>query len=151
MIAKKLGYESNTVLFKLSTAGLYHDIGKKEIEREILEKPRHLLTTIERKLIESHVSRGQEILMAMPGISEDIVRLVFEHHEDLSGLGFPMRKVTADLHPLSKILQLANVFMNQAVNTAGEMTGPGAIAHIERVYDTRIDSKCLLALKSLFL
>ena len=35
MIAKKLGFESNSVLFKLSTAGLYHDIGKKKklIER----------------------------------------------------------------------------------------------------------------------
>lgn len=152
MMARRMGFESNSVFFKLSMAAIFHDIGKKEIDREILEKPRHLLSSTERKLVESHVIRGQEILMAIRGIPEDVVQIVLEHHEDGLGQGYPYAKVKKDMHPLSRILFAANQFMNHALKSAHHqgMPGPQAIQYLERVYGDRIDKECLQALRSLF-
>lgn len=152
MIARKLGIESNVSLFKLSLAGLFHDVGKKEIDREILDKPRHLVSKAERSAIESHVVRGQEILNAMKSIPSDVVQIVLEHHEDQQGMGFPMQKHKFNQHPMSKILQCANVFMDQTLTgpSAEAKSAEQAILYMEKVYANRIDPECLAALRSLF-
>jgi len=152
MIARKMGIESNQAYFKLSTAAIFHDIGKKEIDREILDKPRHLLTTAERRQIESHATRSQEILMAIRGVPEDVVQIVYEHHEDCAGQGYPQAKTKKDLHPMSRILQLANLFMELALKGPHHpgMPGANAMAYIERVYGDRVDKECMKALKLLF-
>lgn len=152
MIARKLNYESNLILFKLSLAGMFHDIGKKEIERTILEKPRHLLSTAERKLVESHVVRSQDILRAVKGVPEDVIQIVYEHHEDPVGQGYPMAKVKKNLHPLSRIVQVANLFMENVLKgpQSPGMTGPAAVEKISRIYMDRVDTEALNALKSLF-
>lgn len=151
MVAKKMLFESNPVLFKVMTAGLYHDIGKKEIDQDILQKPRHLLTQQERKTFETHVIRSQEILMKVSGISEEVAQLVAEHHEDMTGTGYPFNKALKYQHPLSRIIQAVNIFMELVLksdNTA--MTAHSAIAYMEKIYDNRIDKKVLVAMKSLF-
>lgn len=151
MVAKKLFYESNPVLFKIMTAGLYHDIGKKEIDPALLEKPRHLLTHSERKQFEAHVIRSQEILMNVKGVSEEVAQLVAEHHEDITGTGYPFNKLLKFQHPLSKILQAVNIFMELVVkpNEQG-VTGLSALHYMEKIYDNRLDKKVMAALKSLF-
>jgi putative nucleotidyltransferase with HDIG domain len=152
MIAKKLNMESETTLFKLSMAGLFHDIGKKEIDRTLLEKPRHLMTKEERSTVEGHVLRGQEILNSMPTIPSDVIQLVIEHHEDQEGLGFPFRKIKKDQHPMSKIIQCANLFIeNTLANPSGANRSPmGSIAYLENVYGSRINPQCIEALKAVF-
>ncbi|MGE0762348.1 MAG: response regulator [Bdellovibrionales bacterium] len=152
MIARKMGYESNQVFFKLSMAGMFHDIGKKEIDRQILEKARPLLSNSERALIESHATRSKEILLAIKGIPEDVVQIVYEHHEDCAGQGYPMAKKKHEMHPLSKILQTANLFMEQALKGPNHpgMSGLNAVAYLEKIYFDRLDPACVTALKSLF-
>lgn len=152
MIAKGMGFESNQAFFKLSLGGIFHDIGKKEIELEILEKHRSLLTVEDKKLIDSHVARGQEIILSIKGIPEDVAQLVYEHHENIAGLGYPMGSEKKHQHPLSKILQLANQFVELAMvnpHNSG-MTGEEAIAHLENTFTGRFDEKAMIALKSLF-
>jgi len=136
MVATQLEYESSQTLFKLCTAGIYHDIGKKEIDAKILEKPRALLSSDERKQVETHVTRGQEILNSIRGIPEDVVQLVYEHHEDLAEQGYPNRKPKKDLHPLSRVLLTVNIFVEYALKTPSNkgMEGFKAIEHIERIF-----------------
>jgi putative nucleotidyltransferase with HDIG domain len=153
MIAKKMQVESNSTLFKLSMAGLYHDIGKKEIDHSLLEKPRHLVSQEERRIIENHVVRGQEILSAMPHIPSDVVQIVFEHHEDVKSLGYPLGKGRHDQHPLSRIVQCANIFIENTLESphcAGR-SAISAIEYITKIHGHKIDTECLNALKSLFL
>lgn len=152
MIARQLGFESETSLFKLSMAGLFHDIGKKEIDRAILEKPRHLMSKEERSLVESHVVRGQEILNSMPSMPSDVIQLAREHHEDLEGMGYPFRKNKQSQHPMSKILQAANIFIeNILANPSVANKSPnGVILQMESVYGDRISRDCISALKNIF-
>lgn len=152
MMARKLGYSSSQVFFKLGLAGLFHDVGKKEIPREILEKPRPLLTQKERALIETHPLRGREILLALKGMPSDVIQLVYEHHEDCIGQGYPNRLVKHQLHPLSKILITANLFVEHVVKGPHNpgMTPGDAIRHLESLYLDRLDKTALDALKQIF-
>ncbi|MGZ3726662.1 MAG: response regulator [Pseudobdellovibrio sp.] len=155
LIAKKLKITSMLTLFKISLAGVFHDIGKKEIDPAILEKPRHLLTRDERSNLESHAVRGHDILVHIKNIHSDVTRLILEHHEDQVGTGYPRGKTARDQHPLSKILQMANIFvdhMQLAKDEAGDrpVSPNDVISHIEGIYENRIDKTCLGALKELF-
>lgn len=153
LIAKQLSMTSSSTLFKLSMAGLFHDIGKKEIDKEILSKARHLLTKAERSIIESHVIRGQEILSSMKDIPPDVARIVSEHHEDSEGMGYPLRKTRREQHPLSRIIQCTNIFLDQ-VNILKEDNKPiivaNVIKHIEALYGKRIDAECVHGLRKIF-
>lgn len=152
MIARKMNYTSSQLFFKLGMAGIFHDVGKKEIPTEVLIKPRPLLTQQERTLIETHATRSKEILMAIKGIPSDVVQLVYEHHEDLVGQGYPNRLVKNQLHPLSKILIVANLFVERAIRGPNTDMQPAglAIRQIESMYHDRIDKQVLQALKDIF-
>lgn len=152
MIAQRMGFQSQSAFFKLSIASMFHDIGKKEIDPAILIKHRSRLTMDDKRLIDSHVVRGKEIIMSIKGIPEDVAQLVFEHHEDVAGLGFPMGSDRRHHHPLSKILQLANLFVEVALpgpNSPG-MPGDKTIIYLEHSYAERYDELAMKALKSIF-
>lgn len=152
MIAQKMGFESNQAFFKLTMAAMFHDVGKKEIVLEVLEKHRSLLTPEEKNLLDSHVIRGQEILLSIKGIPEGVAQLVYEHHEDIAGHGYPMASPKTYQHPLSVILQLANLFVGLALvgpHNSG-MSGLEAIKHLENEYSGRFDKGAMEGLKLIF-
>lgn len=152
MLARRLGHTAPGTFFKLSMAGLFHDIGKKEIDRAILQKPRLQTTVAERALIESHVVRGREILEAIKGVPSDVVQMVFEHHEDNAGLGYPRHLNASQLHPLSRILIVANRFVERAIKSgdADPLPGPQAVKYLMTYEADRLDGKVMRALASLF-
>jgi putative nucleotidyltransferase with HDIG domain len=152
MLANKLGFNSSQNIFKLSLAGIFHDIGKKEINREILEKSRLLMTAQERVEFETHVIRGKEILDNIRTFPGDVIQMVYEHHEDCLGQGYPKGVSKNDLHPLSKILSLSNRFAELTLRSAGPqqpMTAPIAVYHLESTSADRFDKLSLDALKAL--
>jgi putative nucleotidyltransferase with HDIG domain len=76
-------------LSELSAAALVHDIGKIEvIYEEIITKPGPL-SPDEMKVIQSHVTRGVEILLSLSSVSPRIIRGVRHHHEKYDGTGYP--------------------------------------------------------------
>ncbi len=76
-------------LSELSAAALVHDIGKIEvIYEEIITKPGPL-SPDEMKVIQSHVTRGVEILLSLSSVSPRIISGVRHHHEKFDGSGYP--------------------------------------------------------------
>ena len=153
LIAKTLGITSHQTLFKISMAGLFHDIGKKEIDLALLKKPRHLTNKTEQTIIESHVVKGQEILVGIKNLHSDVVRMALEHHEDQAGQGYPNAKIARDQHPLSKILQMAVLFVESvdALRDSGEpVVTTEVIKNLSQLYDKRVDTLCLIALKKVY-
>jgi putative nucleotidyltransferase with HDIG domain len=76
-------------LADLSAAALVHDIGKIEVVyEEIIKKP-GALTDEEMKVIQSHVTRGVEILTSLASVGPRIIRGVRHHHEHFDGGGYP--------------------------------------------------------------
>jgi response regulator RpfG family c-di-GMP phosphodiesterase len=153
LIAKELNYESALTAFKLCMAGLFQDIGKKEIEKEIVSKPVRKLTNKELDILESHVVRGQKILESIKCINSDIIRIIQEHHEDLEGKGYPFAKKRSEQHPLSRILQCTNVFieyLNSKRAIDEKIDVANLLLQIEHDYKSRVDLECVKALRTLF-
>ena len=71
----------------LSTAAIFHDIGKIGVPDSILQKP-GALTPEERAIIQKHPEQGVHILENLEGY-EEIIPLVLHHHEFYDGRGYP--------------------------------------------------------------
>lgn len=87
-IAEELGLNRIKV-DRIKMAALLHDIGKIEaVYTEILRKP-DALTDDEREIIESHVTKGVQLLKDLSSVPEEVVKAVRHHHEREDGRGYP--------------------------------------------------------------
>jgi putative nucleotidyltransferase with HDIG domain len=153
MIAKRIGFESSLSLNKITMAALFHDIGKKEIDKNILDKPRYLQTNEERRIYETHSLRGKEILESMKTVSDDVVQIVAEHHEDIIEQKLVQRGANVKKqHPLTRIIHCANLFVEFSMKTTSSegCDHISAIKKIEEQYQGRVDKECLTAIKKMY-
>ena len=68
---------------------LLHDIGKAKIPEHILNKPK-ALSEEEFMQMKKHPVYGRDILSAIQGgISDNVIKIALEHHEQLDGNGYP--------------------------------------------------------------
>ena len=87
-IAQKMGLPAKQVE-QVETAALLHDIGKIEaIYTEILKKPGDL-SDEEREIIESHVTKGVDLLSSLGSFHRTVIEAVRHHHEREDGKGYP--------------------------------------------------------------
>lgn len=87
-IAEELGLNRISVE-RVRMSALLHDIGKIEaVYTDILRKP-DSLTPEERAVIESHVTRGEQLLRDLSSVPEEVVLAVRHHHEREDGRGYP--------------------------------------------------------------
>jgi putative nucleotidyltransferase with HDIG domain len=87
-IADEMGLPQR-VAEHVQTAALLHDIGKIDASySEILAKP-DSLTAEERAMIQSHVTRGEQLLRDLSSVPESVVLSVRHHHEREDGCGYP--------------------------------------------------------------
>lgn len=110
MTAHKLGWTSQQTQIKLAMGGLFHDLGKKEIPMAVLNKPRRLMTAADVSLYETHPTRGRDLLSTLPGFPSDVIQIVEQHHENEVQTGYPQRLASARIHPLAKVVHLADLF-----------------------------------------
>ena len=110
MIARQIGWTSPMTLFKVAMGGLLHDIGMREIDPSIVDKPRNELTVDQIHALETHPVRGMDILSRVPSIPDDVIQITYQHHEDCLGLGFPLGLNRSRIHPMAKLIAVAETF-----------------------------------------
>lgn len=106
-IAKWLDKSEEEALH-IAKAGSLHDIGKSQIDPAILQKPSRL-TDAEYNIIKTHTIKGYEILRNS-GSDESISLAAAQHHERLNGKGYPYGLSSDQIHPISKIIAVADVY-----------------------------------------
>jgi putative nucleotidyltransferase with HDIG domain len=89
-------------------AGYLHDIGKSRIPESILKKPSRL-TDDEYEEIKHHTTYGHEIILKSLG-SKVFALAALQHHERLDGTGYPNRLKAKDIHPIAKVIAVADVY-----------------------------------------
>lgn len=73
----------------IEQAALLHDVGKIDaVYTEILKKPSQL-SQEEREVIESHVTKGVELLTSLSSFPREVIDAVRYHHEREDGKGYP--------------------------------------------------------------
>jgi len=105
-ITEKMGLSEEKVNGIL-VAGVFHDIGKIYLPKEILNKPGKL-TEKEFSVIMNHSHVGYEILKAVE-FPWPIAQIVLQHHERMDGSGYPEGLMGKDIMLEARILAVADV------------------------------------------
>ncbi len=147
-IGKTMGLESND-LEKLRYAGLMHDLGKIEIEEEILTKEGSL-TSSEYQEIQSH-ARGTYTLLSKfvfkAGLA-DIPLIASSHHERFDGKGYPRGLKGDEIPLLGRILAVADVLdaITSKRHYRTAMSMADALSIMKRESGGQFDPECVKAL-----
>ena len=102
-----LGYDQRTI-DQLVQCGLYHDIGKMMISKDILEKTTPL-TPEEKKTVEGHVVQGYQLIRDMD-VGQSVKNSVMMHHERCDGSGYPLHLHGPKIDDFAKIVAIADVY-----------------------------------------
>ncbi len=94
------GYPRNE-LRTLSMGALLHDIGKTQINLNILNKPGSL-SNDEFAQMKKHTEIGYYMLKNEPNIPLLAAHCAYQHHERLNGSGYPRGIKSADIHEYAK-------------------------------------------------
>jgi len=110
-LGRRLGLDRQE-LIELGLSAFFHDFGKIETPKEILDKPAKL-EPHERAIIEKHPHHGAGTLAALKeikGIPLRAIHVAMEHHikEDLSG--YPQTFKKKPTHLFSKIVKIVDYF-----------------------------------------
>ncbi|MEA3354493.1 MAG: HD-GYP domain-containing protein [Campylobacterota bacterium] len=100
---------SETQLKKLGKGAMLHDLGKKRIPSEIINK-NGKLTDEEFDMMKNHPSFGVDILKEMGEDDEILFSIVEQHHEKLNGKGYPKALGKDEIHPFAQIVTICDIF-----------------------------------------
>jgi len=107
-IGKELGLKDE-ILEGFYVAGLLHDVGKIIVDRDIINKKKHL-TTKEFTEIMEHTRAGYQILSTIRFPWSDVPLMAKSHHEKLDGKGYPDGLKGDQISLGAKIICLADAF-----------------------------------------
>ena len=107
LLGKWLGWSEKEQRF-LHTCGLFHDIGKLQIPREILDKPGKL-TIDEFKIMKNHTVLGYNLIKDL-GLEKSVVLSALLHHERCDGSGYPLGLTGDKIDRYAKIIAIADVY-----------------------------------------
>lgn len=100
---------SNRELKTLIIGCLLHDLGKRNISINILNKPDRL-SDKEFKAIRQHPLYGLEFANTIECIDERAKHIIVQHHEKLDGTGYPYGLKEDEIDHLAKIAAVADIF-----------------------------------------
>jgi response regulator RpfG family c-di-GMP phosphodiesterase len=109
--AAKLGHHlklRSDELDHLFTAGVLHDIGKIGIPDQILNKPSSL-STDEYGIMMKHPEIGRTILAKVESL-EDVLPIIYHHHERIDGRGYPAGLSGSDIPFLARLISVVDSF-----------------------------------------
>lgn len=96
-------------LVDLCAAALLHDLGKLNIDAEVINKP-GFLTTEEYELVKTHSRLSYDLIKDKWNIAATTKAAVLEHHENEDGSGYPLGLKGEDIHRYAKIIHVADVY-----------------------------------------
>lgn len=102
-----LGYDRDAIK-TLIECGIYHDVGKLLIPKNIVEKPA-ALTPEEFNLMKTHTMRGYNVLRTKD-LDKHVKLGAMMHHERCNGSGYPLGIEADQIDDYAKILAIADVY-----------------------------------------
>ncbi|QOG11200.1 HD-GYP domain-containing protein [Arcobacter sp. FWKO B] len=93
----------------LGMSGMLHDVGKRKVPSEIINK-NGKLTYEEFELVKKHPVYGVEILKNLGESNKLLLKIIYQHHEKLNGSGYPLGIEGNDIHMFSRIMAISDIF-----------------------------------------
>ena len=130
LVGLQLGWNERK-LEHIGVAGLLHDVGYMRLPQNVVKA--HWEGRNDALLLQKHVVMGETLMKRQTEFSDDIVRMVREHHAYQDGSGYPEGEGGALLSDSGQLLGIADYF--DELITVGGPSGaiPVALA-IRRLY-----------------
>jgi len=109
VLAKKIFGEDRKLLITAGLSGFLHDIGKKKIDLALINKS-SALSPEEWAEIRRHPQYGLELLTEMKSIPPEAKDVVYQHHENYDGTGYPDGRKGDEISKLARVVSIADVF-----------------------------------------
>ncbi|NJL07456.1 MAG: HD domain-containing protein [Methylacidiphilales bacterium] len=94
---------------RVALAGLLHDIGKAQVDVEILSKDAEL-DEVERAVLSQHPELGYRVLREDRTLEPTILDAILHHHEYLDGSGYPDRLKGSEVSDLTRVITIMDIF-----------------------------------------
>ncbi|QEL65468.1 hypothetical protein OTERR_19920 [Oryzomicrobium terrae] len=148
-VGRKLGLPAEQ-LEGLELACLVHDVGQIEVPGEILSRPGPL-TPAEYELIKLHSVIGYEILKDVD-FPWPIAEIVYQHHENLDGTGYPRGLAGEAICREARILRVCDIVESMSSHRVfrPEFGAERALREIERMAGKELDPQVVAACTALF-
>ena len=150
MMAQAMNWDSRSTVEKLALGALLHDVGKKALPKDLIEKPKSKMSYDEHQLYETHPYKGMQMMVSLGIVPDDIISIVYEHHENALGQGFPRKLRNMKIHPLARIVALADEFVNLTLanpNCPVPKTAREALMIIDVTMGQPYNKECFRALQ----
>ena len=108
-LAKMLGISAQPELASIAKGALLHDIGKRHVPPEVLNK-NGKLTEEEFRIIKLHPLTGFRELCRQNDLTWPQLMMVYQHHEKLDGKGYPVGIGGDEIHFLGRLCAVADVY-----------------------------------------
>jgi putative nucleotidyltransferase with HDIG domain len=108
-IAKASGQFNQRTLELVGMGGFLHDIGATQLPREY-DSPTANLSKEELLAVQAHAQIGLKMIENTPSIPDEVRHIVYQHHEEPSGRGYPNRLYAPTIYYPAKIVALADAF-----------------------------------------
>lgn len=108
LLASELGWPDGDLRL-IATGALLHDLGKLQIPEQILNKNGRL-DIAEFAIVQRHPTAGFEAVCRRADLTWGQLMMVYQHHEDWMGGGYPVGSVRTEIHPWARICTVADVF-----------------------------------------
>ena len=109
LLARELGINDREELSAIATGGLLHDAGKLDIPPGILTKPGRL-DEKEIEIVRRHPTLGFRKLYHRPDVSLGQLMMIYQHHEQIDGSGYPVGHVGREIHEWGRLCAVCDVF-----------------------------------------
>lgn len=143
MLGKMVGIGSEEMK-ALCQGALFHDIGKSRIDRKVLVKEGRL-NRAELEFLKLHPKYGFEILAPAENFPRLALLIVYQHHECVDGSGYPMGLKAMQIHRLSRLVAIADIYDNHCNkrNPADCLTPYEALSYMFSRQKAFLDEKLL--------
>lgn len=151
LVAQELGWANETILEKLCLGGMFHDIGLLKVPKLLLKKAYLEMTLEDKTVYERHPFHGAQMARLVPSLSSDVVSMIYEHHENSVGTGFPRKLDDSKLGPLSKIIAISDQFAELLLpqfNDEEPFKPQQAMNYIENILGQPFNQDCFKAFRS---
>lgn len=115
----------------VTACGLFHDIGKILIPRDIITKPGRL-SKAEYEQIKKHPAAGYQLLLTQD-VDKYVCNTALTHHERCDGTGYPLQLQGNEIHKYARIVAIADVY--DAMTAARCYRGPMCPFHVIEIFE----------------
>lgn len=108
-IGKATGQFDQKTLEEIGMGAFLHDIGCTQLPKDVIDCTT-VYTPDQRKTMEKHAKLGLQMLLETGNVPDPVKYIVYQHHEEPGGGGYPNRISSSKLYYPARVVALADAF-----------------------------------------